>query len=200
MAQRSQKRNPWADHYTRKAQKEGLPARSVFKLQEMQHKYRILKPGDKVCDLGCAPGSWAGYAAKIVGPKGSVTGLDQKPVSAKLPQQVRVLQADIFNLGPAVLDALGKGYDIVLSDMAPATTGNKRVDSSRSFNLCQAAFELAQRILKPGGTLVCKIFQGEDFQTFVEDIRKAFEGCRIFKPKSSRKASKEIFIIGTRKI
>ncbi|MCP4692438.1 MAG: RlmE family RNA methyltransferase, partial [Desulfobacterales bacterium] len=118
------------------------------------------------------------------------------PVSMTLPSNARVHVADIFHMDDERWAVVGKNFNVVLSDMAPATTGNRTVDAARSFNLCQAALDTARRVLVPGGALVCKIFQGEDFQTFSDSVKAAFRACRIFKPKSSRKASREIFIIG----
>jgi 23S rRNA (uridine2552-2'-O)-methyltransferase len=182
------------DYYSRKAKKENFPARSVYKLQEIQRKNRLIQKGDKVLDLGCSPGSWLLYAAELTGNKGEVVGIDLKPVSIKLPAHVNVYTADVFS--DELTDIIGKNFNAVLSDMAPATTGNKNVDAARSFELCQAAFSIAQNLLVPGGAFVCKIFQGEDFKSFSDSVRKAFKTHKIFKPQSSRKASKEIYIIG----
>jgi 23S rRNA (uridine2552-2'-O)-methyltransferase len=186
--------NKWEDHYTRQAKKDKYPARSVYKLKEIQQKNRVIAKGDAVLDLGCAPGSWLKYAAEITGPGGRVVGIDLKPVTILLPEQVEVLTGDIFEM----LDDLkaGPGYQVVLSDMAPATTGNKHVDAARSMGLCEAALYVAREVLKPGGRFVCKVFQGPDFKAFTDEVRKSFQKFKIFKPQSSRKASREIFIIG----
>ncbi|MDM8522826.1 RlmE family RNA methyltransferase [Desulfococcaceae bacterium HSG8] len=185
---------PWKDHYTRKAQKEKFPARSVYKLQEIQKKNNLIKKRNKVLDLGCSPGSWLLYAAELVGNKGAVVGVDLKPVSIELPAHVRVCAGDVFS--DELVQSLGKGFHVVISDMAPATTGNKHADAARSFELCQAALSIAKEVLIPGGSFVCKIFQGEDFKTFSDSVRALFKKHKIFKPQSSRKASKEIYIIG----
>jgi len=202
MAKRSKKRHPWQDHYARKAKKDNYPARSVYKLEEMQSKYRLIKPGDSVVDLGCAPGSWLLYAANIVGPKGKVYGIDLKPVTIPLPSHVTVHTGDIADFiagydedGSAAL-SFGTDFEILLSDMAPSTTGNKHVDSTRSEQLCQTALSIAAGSLAPGGSFVCKIFQGADFRAFVDQVRNHFAAHKILKPQSSRKGSKEIFIIG----
>ena len=190
------KHNRWEDHYSRRAKKERFPARSVFKLQEIQSKHHLIKKGDKVLDLGCAPGSWLLYAANLTGNKGQVAGIDLKPVTEKVPSHVRIYTGDILTLDDRFFESLGKDFNVVVSDMSPATTGNKHVDSARSYNLCQAALSIAQTLLIPGGSFVCKIFQGEDFKEFSDSVRSVFKSHKIFKPQASRKASKEIYIIG----
>ena len=190
------KHNQWEDHYSRRAKKERFPARSVFKLQEIQSKHHLIKKGDKVLDLGCAPGSWLLYAANLTGNKGQVVGIDLKPVSEKVPPHVRIYNGDILTLDDRFFESLGKDFNVVVSDMSPATTGNKHVDSARSYNLCQAALSIAQTLLIPGGSFVCKIFQGEDFKRFADSVSSVFKRHKIFKPQASRKASKEIYIIG----
>ncbi len=183
----------WQDHYTRQAKKERFPARSVYKLEEIQKKNQLIKTGDAVMDLGCAPGSWLLYAAKLTGPKGRVIGVDIKPVSAQLPAHVEIITADVSSLDIALV---GKDFNVVLSDMAPATTGHKVVDAARSYDLCETALNVAQNILLPGGSFVCKIFQGPDFNNFIDAVRAGFKGRKIFKPQSSRKSSREIYVIG----
>jgi len=168
------KHNRWEDHYSRRAKKELFPARSVFKLQEIQSKHHLIKKGDKVLDLGCAPGSWLLYAANLTGNKGLVVGIDLKPISEKVPPHVRIYNGDILTLDDRFFETLGKDFNVVVSDMSPATTGNKHVDSARSYNLCQAALSIAQTLLIPGGSFVCKIFQGEDFKEFSDSVRSVF--------------------------
>lgn len=190
------KKNRWQDHYARKAKKENYAARSVYKLAEIQKKHRVIKRGDRVLDLGCAPGSWLQFAAEQAGPRGAVIGVDLKPVAIQLPGNVQVLTGDIHDLHADSAAPLKGGFSVVLSDMAPATTGSKHADAVRSFVLCETALEVAAALLRPGGNFVCKIFQGEDFRSFCDKVKIAFERMHIFKPQSSRKGSKEIFIIG----
>ena len=196
MKRRSSKKNLWADHYTRKAQKDNYPARSVYKLQEIQKKTDVLRKGDRVLDLGCAPGSWTIYAAETVGPGGKVVGVDLNPVEVSLPANARTITGDLLEPDADVREAMAGPCDVVLSDMAPATTGNKNVDAVRSFVLAESALELAKTVLRPGGALVCKIFQGPDFEEFLNRIKAGFDRHKIYKPQSSRKSSREIFIIG----
>jgi len=193
MKRSTAKQKPWQDHYSQQAKKERFPARSVYKLEEIQKKHRLIKKGDTVLDLGCAPGSWLLYAAKLTGPKGRVIGVDLKPVTIQVSLHIKIISADVFTLD---IESLEKDFNVVLSDMAPATTGHKAVDAARSYNLCETALKIAQSILLPGGSFVCKIFQGPDFNLFLDAVRAGFKGLKIFKPQSSRKASKEIYVIG----
>ena len=196
MRQTKKKANQWQDHYTKQAKKERFPARSVYKLQEIQKKYSIIKKGYHVLDLGCAPGSWLLYSADLTGNTGRVIGIDLVPVTVNVPPHVSVYTNDILLMDDDFIKSLGTNFNVVISDMAPSTTGNKFVDSARSFDLCTTALSIAQMTLAINGSFVCKIFQGEDFKTFIDSVRSVFKNHKIFKPKSSRKASKEIYVIG----
>ncbi len=185
----------WADHLTQRAKAENYPARSVYKLEEIDQKFKVITPGDTVLDLGCAPGSWLLYAAKKVGHQGRVFGIDLKTVDIKLPENVTAVQDNILNLeDPQFLENISN-CRVVLSDMAPATTGRKDVDALRSFELCRMALDTAGQYLAPNGNFVCKIFQGNEFKAFEKGVKQLFKECRIFKPESCRKQSKEIYII-----
>lgn len=184
------------DFYAKKAKKEDYPARSIYKLEEIQAKYRILEKNDRVLDLGCFPGSWLIYASKVVGPGGRVIGVDIKEIEIDLPGNTKALQADVLTAGASFFSQLGTLFDVVISDMAPSTTGRKDVDAARSFALCEAALAIAMECLKPGGHFVCKIFQGPDFKSFSESVKSTFAKLRIYKPRACRKESKEIYIIG----
>jgi len=188
--------NQWADHYTHRAQKDRYPARSVYKLKEMQAKYNLIRPGNRILDLGCAPGSWLLFAAEKTGPKGCVVGIDIMPVTIPLPGQVQVFTTDMLSLKPDFWRDIGQPFDLILSDLAPATTGNKIVDTARSLDLCELALRLACDHLTAGGSFICKIFQGPDFKSLVEKVKPLFRRHDIFKPQSSRKASREIYISG----
>jgi len=199
MKRTSKKHNKWQDHYTQQAKKDRFPARSVYKLEEIQKKFAVIKKGYSVLDLGCAPGSWLLYAAELTGKTGQVVGIDLVPVTINVPSNVMVHTGDILLMDDDSLKSLGTDFNVVISDMAPSTTGNKFVDSVRSFDLCQKALSVAQMSLSSGGSFVCKIFQGEDFKTFTDSVQSVFKNHRIYKPKSSRKASKEIYVIGFKK-
>lgn len=188
-------KDKWTDHLTLKAKKEGYPARSVYKLEEIQKKNQILKNGDRVLDLGCAPGSWLLYAARITGKTGHVTGIDMVPATIAPPSNATIITADLLSIDIAGL-GLAFPYQVVLSDMAPSTTGIKKVDAARSLGLCEAALGIAEQALSPGGVFVCKIFQGDDFTAFSERVKLMFRKRKIFKPSACRKESREIYIIG----
>jgi 23S rRNA (uridine2552-2'-O)-methyltransferase len=188
--------NPWQDHYTRQAKKDHYPARSVYKLQEIQKKFNLIRRGHRVLDLGCAPGSWLLYAAQLTGPEGCVVGVDLTPVTIGLPGHARAVVGDVLSLGEPLLPEGQTGFHVVLSDMAPATTGMKDVDAVRSYRLCEGALDVARQHLSPGGGFVCKLFQGNDFKAFSEAVRAEFRQQKTFKPQSCRKASREIYIIG----
>ena len=193
------KRNPWHDYYARRAREERYPARSVHKLKEIQKRFGILKRGGKVLDLGCCPGSWLLYASKVVGEKGFVVGVDITPLTLRLPSNVRFVQHDVLARDKSFLEAVGTDFQTVVSDMAPSTTGSKFVDAQRSLQLSESALAISVHVLRPGGAFVCKIFHGSDFKVFSDRVRKSFGRVVHFKPKSSRKASKEIYIVGLEK-
>jgi 23S rRNA (uridine2552-2'-O)-methyltransferase len=188
------------DYYFKKAQKENYPARSVYKLEEVQKKYRILKTGDAVLDLGCQPGSWTMYAAKIVGHGGLVVGIDlqagQKINIAKAAEIVcfheDIMAEDIVEN----IKKIRKKFRVILSDIAPRTSGNKWVDQQQSLNLARRVMELAEKLLERGGNLYVKVFEGEDFKEFADSVRKSFKTVKIVKPKSSRRESREVFVLG----
>ena len=186
------------DHYFKKARKQGFPARSVYKLEEAQKKYRFLKPGQAVLDLGACPGSWSKYAASVAGPKGLVVAVDIQKLSV-MADNIHVLQRDVCDLKLSELREISPYFAVVLSDMAPKTTGRKDVDHFRSVALAERALVLARELLKPGGTFFCKVFQGEDFPSFRNDCRESFRSVRVVKPKSSRPESVELFLLCTDK-
>ncbi len=190
------KGNKWEDHYTRLAKKEKFVARSVYKLKEIQQKFTIIKKNDRVLDLGSAPGSWLQFSGQVVGKKGQVVGIDLKKINVALPSWVSVHMCDIFEMDASAIDEPLNHFNVVMSDMAPATTGRKDVDAARSFNLCQEALNIAQEKLLTGGNFVCKIFQGPEFKEFTDTVKMTFKKYKIFKPESCRKNSKEIYIIG----
>jgi len=190
-----QRPNTWNDHFSQKAKKEQFPARSVYKLKEIQKKTNLIKKGDHILDLGCYPGSWLKYASEVTGNNGQITGIDVKSVSIQLPSNVTVYKKDVYQLQKD-FSGFKTGFNVIISDMAPATTGNKHADNARSFHLCMSALSIAEHCLILNGSFLCKIFQGEDFNIFIDLIKNKFQRHKIFKPKSSRNSSREIYIIG----
>ena len=179
------------DHYTRKAKSLGYPARSVFKLEEIEEKFRVLGSGS-ILDVGAAPGSWSLYCLRRK--KGPVTGVDLQPVEIEYPGYA-FIQGDIFEKD--IQDALGKTgpYDTIISDAAPSTTGNRMVDTARSFNLVESIIHFSFSFLKTGGNLVLKVFQGGDERQLFDLLTRHFEKAKTFKPQSSRDESFEVFFI-----
>lgn len=185
------------DYYFHKAKSENYAARSVFKLQEIDDRFRILKSGFQVLDLGAAPGSWSQYASEKVGPKGRVLGIDLQPIKITLRNAV-FITADMRDLKlEDIMTAHGitPPFDVVLSDMAPKTTGIRITDQARSLELCELALQTAERFLKPQGSFVCKLFHGEDFELYRKALKEKFTRVEVLRPKSTRKESKEVFFI-----
>jgi 23S rRNA (uridine2552-2'-O)-methyltransferase len=183
------------DHFTREAKKAGYPARSVFKLEEIDRRVQLLRPQMRVLDLGAAPGSWSLYAAGRIGEKGKLLAMDLSPLSAALPAQATFLQGDALALGSDSL-ALFAPYDVVLSDMAPSTTGNKSADQARSFELFMRALAVADTLVRTGGSFVGKIFMGEDLPQARVELRRIFARERLIRPEGTRSVSTELFIVG----
>lgn len=188
----------YRDHYFLKAKQEKYPARSVYKLKELDARFRLLRKGLKVLDLGAAPGSWSLGAAEKVGPGGLVLACDIQSTDTVFPPQVIFMREDVFNRSAAFdarLEELGP-FDLVISDMAPRTTGTRFTDQARSLELAVEALAVAGLHLKPGGGFVVKIFMGPDIQELLAPMRAAFATVKSFKPKSSRAESKETFFVG----
>lgn len=186
------------DHFGRRAKREGFPARSVYKLEEIDKRVRLFRAGQKVLDLGAFPGSWTLYAAERVGPKGRVTGLDIQAFNGGLPPHAEIRHADIYAQEPSGLGEVSS-LDVVMSDMAPSTSGQRFADQYHSYELFMRALEFARVLLKPGGMFVGKIFQGPDFDAAKKSVHALFEQTRIIKPEASRKESYEVFLVGLRK-
>lgn len=187
-----------SDPFVHKAQKLGLRSRASFKLDEIQQKDKLIKPGMTVVDLGSAPGSWSQLAAELVGEQGCVIACDILPMDPLAG--VAFLQGDFRE--DAVLNALldrigGRNVDVVLSDMAPNMSGNATVDQSRSMYLVELALEMCGNVLKKNGCFVVKVFHGEGFEQFVQNVRNVFSTVRIRKPDSSRSRSSETYIVAT---
>ncbi len=183
------------DHYFKKAKKEGYASRAAYKLEEINQKYRILKKGGCVLDLGCAPGAWLQYTAKQVGESGRVLGVDLKPLSVSLPKWVEAKQADIWQVDWKTEQK--NKFDVILSDLAPQTTGIKSLDAQRSYNLACQAFEISRLTLNHHGFFLVKVFQGEHFKDFLNQLKQHCKQVKICKPQSSRSESVEVFLLAS---
>jgi 23S rRNA (uridine2552-2'-O)-methyltransferase len=186
------------DRFFEKAKREGLRARSAYKLEEIQRRLRVLRPGARVLDLGAAPGGWCQIAAREVGQRGSVLGIDLEPIPP-LPPPVKTWVADAF--APEFLERLrtegGAPFDVVLSDLAPCTTGVRGTDEARSIALAGRALALAREVLKPSGALVVKLFMGGEFEAFLKRFKEAFGQVKVVKPEASvARGSKEVYLVG----
>jgi 23S rRNA (uridine2552-2'-O)-methyltransferase len=181
------------DHYFKKAKREHYLARSVYKLAEIDHKYRIFSKGLRVLDIGCAPGSWSQYILQHIG-EGSVVGMDLADGVAIGDSRFSYIQADLLEENIERTLSVQR-YDVIVSDAAPKTTGNGFTDAQASLRLVERVFSLAESVLNNGGTAVAKVFQGEDLKGFVEGLKKRYRRVSLFKPKSSRAESRELFII-----
>lgn len=190
------------DFYWRKSKEQGYPARSVWKLQEMQERFRLLDAGPRVLDLGCSPGSWSLAVLELRGGSAALTGVDLDEPDAKLRSRpgFTFLQGDFTQ--PAVLAAIAaRGpFDVVLSDAAPSTSGNRLRDTARSLELGRAVLDAASRCLRPGGNLALKIFQGGGERELLESLRAGFETARAFKPKASRSESMELYFVALHRL
>jgi 23S rRNA (uridine2552-2'-O)-methyltransferase len=200
------RKNPYArpDRFTRAAKEAGFPARSVFKLEEIDRRTGLFARsgagrGARVLDLGAAPGSWAMYAARKIGPAGSLLAVDLEPLSATLPPNAVFTQGDALALSNDELSRFAP-YDVILSDMAPRTTGSRITDQTRSFELFMRALAVAAALGAPGGAFVGKIFMSDDLPAARAELRRLYEAQRLIRPEGTRSISMEIFAVGSRKL
>lgn len=199
---RSKSSRAWLDRqqkdpYVKRARQEGARSRAVYKLEEIDQRDRLLRPGMLVVDLGAAPGGWSEYAARRVAPDGRVIAVDLLPMT-DIPG-VEFIRGDFAE--PAVLDSLkerlkGRPADLVISDMAPNISGIAAVDQARSVALSELALDFADQALRAGGDFLLKAFQGEGFKALYEQMRRRFEKVLTRKPKASRGESREVYLLG----
>lgn len=184
------------DPYVKLAQQKGMRSRSAFKLLELQEKYQLIKPGMTVVDLGAAPGGWCQLAGQLLEKRGRVIGMDVLPMEP-LPGVEFILgdftEAEALHRLEEALQ--GQMVDLVLSDMAPNMSGMAAIDQAKAMYLSELALEFVRTHLKPGGDFVVKLFQGEDFDTYVREVRSLFEKVQVRKPKASRPRSREVYLL-----
>lgn len=182
------------DHFSRRARTEDYPARSVYKLEEIDRRLRLVRPATRVLDLGAAPGSWSLYLARAVGPAGSVVAVDPRGIDVALPPNVTVVRGE----AEAVRDrmaALGP-FDLVVSDMAPSTTGDRLGDQHRSFDLFRSAASIARDVGAPGSAFLAKLFHGPSFEEARALLRETYGSVRVMRPRATRSESYEIYLAG----
>ena len=183
------------DEFFQKAKEKGYASRASFKLLQIQEKFGLIRRGDCVVDLGCAPGSWLQVAGELVGGEGRVVGVDLQGVRISLASWVVAERGDVFEVGPEHFSYMGAGrVDVMLSDMGPATDGH--TEHYVSVRLCERVLELSMRILKPGGHLAMKVLEGSEYRRLLDETGGLFARCRGYKPKASRAVSREMYIIG----
>jgi 23S rRNA (uridine2552-2'-O)-methyltransferase len=184
------------DPYVKQAQKDGYRSRASYKLLEVQEKYKLIRPGMSVVDLGAAPGGWSQVTSRLIGGQGRLIASDILEMDS-IPD-VTFIQGDFTQdeVLAQILEAVGNSQvDLVISDMAPNMSGTPEVDMPKAMFLCELALDLAARILKPGGNFVIKIFQGEGFDAYVKDARQKFDKVQMIKPDSSRGSSREQYML-----
>lgn len=188
------------DHFFQRAKQEGFRARSAFKLEELARRFHLLRPGARVLDLGAAPGGFLQVAAEAVGPAGLVVGVDLVPLKPFPQAWVRAAVLDVLaDDADVALDAVAPGpFDVVLSDMAPKTTGVRPTDEARSLRLAGRALEIAQARGRTGSSFVTKLFMGGDFEPFRAEVRAAYEEVKVVRPEATRSASVEVYLVGLR--
>jgi 23S rRNA (uridine2552-2'-O)-methyltransferase len=190
------KRDRWEDHFTRKAKDENWLARSVYKLEEIDRHFRLFRPGSRVLDLGCYPGSWSQYSIGRVGPRGEVVGVDLKEPDRFSAPNFRFIKADVLTLDAGWLTDRVSLRDAVTSDLSPKTTGIRPLDTSRSMELAQTALQISLAVLKGKGHFLCKVFEGEDLNVLREEFTRHFHKIRLIRPSAVRRGSREVYLLG----
>ena len=189
------------DRLARRAQHQGYRARSVYKLQEIDQKFHLFKPGQIILDVGAYPGSWLQYVAIQIGPTGKVVGVDIQPIEPVAPN-VTLLTEDINNTSQLIEQFNNltiQQFDLIISDIAPSTTGIPGVDQAKSVELSRMVIKVAEQFLKDKGTVVMKVFQGEALVVFLKQLKQQFGYVTVYKAKSSRDRSREVYVICQRK-
>lgn len=184
------------DAFYQKAKREGYRARSAYKLLELSREFHFLQPGNRVIDLGSWPGGWAQVVAELVGPTGKVIGIDLVALDPLSQAHVTLLQGDATEAAQQekIRAGLGGPADVLLSDMAPKLSGIKEVDEARAMDLCRAALACAWVLLRPGGTLLLKVFMGAEHKKFLAELRTAFTTVKTTRPEATRKGSAETYV------
>jgi len=181
----------------KRAKQENYAGRAIYKLEELDKKFRLVKRGNRVLDLGCWPGSWMQYASQKIGDNGYIYGLDLHAVELALPSWVETEIADVYTWSP--LTTFGDGFerfDLVMSDMAPNTTGDRHTDVWRSEELCRRALEIGRQTLRPGGRIVVKVFQGGEFRELLRELQTTYQEAKPYHARNTRSGSFEQYLVG----
>lgn len=188
-------KNRLNDHYLLKSRADAFRSRAAYKLEEIDLKYKLIKSGNKILDLGAAPGSWSQYAMRKAGGKAKIIAIDLLPIDPI--EGVIILQGDIRDEGnqKQIIELAAGRLDLILSDMAPDTTGVHFADTENSAMLVHLALDIAEKLLKPGGSFVAKVFEGSEYQALLQRARKMFGFAKSFNPKASLTRSREIFLV-----
>jgi 23S rRNA (uridine2552-2'-O)-methyltransferase len=187
------------DIYRTRARAEGYVARAIYKLKEVDEKYHLFKEGQRVLDLGCSPGSWLQYIAARIGPRGLVVGVDANPPEIELAPPLYFVHGEVTSIDLTAITVISPVFDVVVSDLAPKTTGMRPVDQQRSLELAFLAWEWASKVLRTGGHFLVKVFEGPDTGALMAVLKAGFTSCRLVKPAGSRPASREIYLLGLKK-
>ncbi|KEY91605.1 ribosomal RNA large subunit methyltransferase E [Candidatus Photodesmus blepharus] len=191
-------REHFNNRYVKEAKRKGFRSRALFKIEEIQNKDKLLKPGMTVVDLGAAPGGWSQYAVNIVGKRGKVIACDILPMD--LIPGVSILQGDFLDksvIRTLINKVQPNLVDVIMSDMAPNMTGNSSIDQACTMHLVDLALDTCRKILIPNGSFIVKVFQGKDFEQYLEDVRDTFKVVKIRKPNSSQARSREVYIVAS---
>jgi 23S rRNA (uridine2552-2'-O)-methyltransferase len=195
MAAKAWFKNRLNDHYLLKSRADAYRSRAAYKLEEIDQKYRLIKPGQKILDLGAAPGSWSQYALRKAKGKARIIAIDLLEISPI--EGVTIIQGDIRDPEnqKQILELAPNGLDLILSDMAPDTTGVHHADTENSAQLVHLALDMAEKLLKPGGAFVAKVFEGSEYKELLDRTRKLFGFAKSFNPKASLNRSRELFLV-----
>lgn len=186
------------DAYYRRAKKEGYRSRAAYKLLELNRRFHIIRPGDRVVDLGAAPGGWLQVAAQLTGPKGRVIGVDIQPIAAFAGENILILHGDAASedIQERIKELLGSSAHCVLSDLSPRLSGIRHADVSRSVELARLALRIACNLLRPGGNFLVKLFVSEELEGFTLELKGHFRSVHATRPEATRKGSSEIYLCG----
>lgn len=184
------------DAFYRKAKEEGYRSRAAYKLLELNRRFHLIRPGDRVVDLGAAPGGWLQVASQLAGKKGRVLGVDIQPIEPVAEENVLILQGDVTSeeCQERIMELLGSRADCVLSDLSPRLSGIRYADVSRSSELVRSALQIASRLLRPGGNFLVKTFVGEELNPLSLELKDYFRSLKRTRPESTRKGSSEIYL------